>query len=68
MNQYQKIVLPKAIVYLTQAELHSLLLGNMEIYRNGLTRGKSFSRTEAKNRQYEKKFAESEGHLFSKRL
>jgi|1185.fasta_scaffold342570_2 hypothetical protein len=67
-QQYTKIILQKCSVLLTQAELNSLLLKDMDIYRQGLIRAKKLERFESKNRQFADKFSKSEAEALNKLL
>lgn len=67
-QQYQKITLPKAVVYLTQQEVHHLLLQDIELYKTVLARGKAFSRSAQHKNQSEKKWAEHESQALNKFL
>ena len=63
---YQRINLPKAVVYLSEAEIHHLLLQNIELYKLALARGKAFSRADSKRDHYEKKWAGHEESIINK--
>jgi len=67
-KMFIEIKLNKSIVYLTPEEINRLLLKDLELYRVGIKRGKAFIRANQHRQQCERKFTQSEGHLFSKLL
>lgn len=46
LMKFYRIQLPKAVVYLDADEIHSLLLKDIPLYKQALSRGKAFSRAE----------------------
>ena len=60
MVKYHRIEMGKATIFITTPELATLLHRDQTLFREVLRRGKVFKRKEEKDKQYEKKFAESE--------
>jgi hypothetical protein len=63
-----KIQLPKCVVYLTEAEVHNLLLQDINLYKTALARGKAFSRSSQKREQYQNKLAATESQTLNNHL
>lgn len=59
---YIEVRLPKAKIYLTPSEIHSLLLKDIDLYKTALARGKGITRHGAQKAREEAKW-ESEGHI-----
>jgi hypothetical protein len=55
---FNRIQLKKAVVYLSSDEIHSLLLQNIDLYKEALARGKAFGRNESLNSRIEAKRSE----------
>ena len=60
MVKYHHINIGKATIVITDLELATLLHRDQTLFREVLKRGKVFKRKEEKDKQYEKKLAESE--------
>ena len=67
-KMFIEIKLNKSTIYLTPEEINRLLLKDISLFKEAVNRGKAFSRANQHRQQCERKFTESEGHLFSKRL
>jgi hypothetical protein len=65
---YQKVILPKCTVLLTNEELHSLLLTNMDLYRTGLIRSKKLERYENQSGRSVKKLSDYESEELNRHI
>jgi len=58
---YIEIKLGKCVCYVTRQEMSRLLQSDIELFKTSLARGKAFTRTQEKKRQYEAKWSAYEG-------
>lgn len=65
---YYRIPISKAVVYLTSEEINSLLMKDIQLYREALRRGKAFERHDSKKQLYTDKLASHESEQLNRYL